>query len=434
MRKKDRQQSGSAKRTDNRSQKGPTTQTRKGPTNYRPVVTVGVVDAGEMVSLLDRARQGAWATPKRVAGLLLLIGFIIRKGGKSVKLSSTLAHQYVGRLKRPPPAIAQPLELLVHLEILERVRSAVVGPHLKVSAEYRIHPIHSRRFDVTIEASPQQVAKLADFEGRNEQRKNRKHSFRARLIEDMEKLSLASEGKSAALDLITSGQKVDAVNLTLESLKGTRRKSVSVDKVGTIRTFINSTPRELKSHFLINGSPSSKLDINGAHICILQRIIRDRIDHLGKTHPASPRIAALEGERAKLAATIADGDIYRQGEATVTTEERKRSKREMLTSLNMKTAVAIRYPSYRWLRSEFPLTCGIIEDIKAKDHSKLSIQLQNYTGRVINGALAEVQSLGIPAFPDTDALIVPESERTLAEEVLKRWVRAIVGEGTVSAA
>jgi hypothetical protein len=118
----------------------------------------------------------------------------------------------------------------------------------------------------------------------------------------------------------------------------------------------------------------------------------------------------------------------------VTTEERKRNKREMLTSLNMKTAVAIRYPSYQWLRSEFPLTCGIIEDIKTKDHSKLSIQLQNYTGRVINGALAEVQSLGIPAFPDTDALIVPESERTLAEEVLKRWVRAIVGEGTVSAA
>lgn len=434
MKKKDRQQSGSAKRTDNRTQKGPTIQTRKGPTNYRPVVSVGVVDARELASLLHRAGQGAWATPKRVAGLLLLIGFIIRKGGKSVKLSSTLAHQYVGRLKRPPPVIAQPLELLVHLGILERVRSAVVGPHLKVSAEYRIHSTHSRRSDVTIEASPQQVAKLADFENRNEQRKNRKHPFRARLIEDMEKLSLAPEGKSAALDLITAGEKVDASKRTLESLKGASRKTVSVDKVGTVRTFINSTPRELKSHFLINGIPSSKLDINGAHICILQRIIRDRIDHLRKTHRASPKIAALEAERAKLAAMIAGGDIYRQGKATVTNEERKRNKGEMLASLNMKTAVAIRYPSYQWLRAEFPLTCGIIEAIKAKDHRKLSIQLQNYTARVINGALAEVQSLGIPAFPDTDALIVPKSERTQAEEVLTRWVRAIVGEGTVSGA
>lgn len=60
---------------------------------------------------------------------------------------------------------------------------------------------------------------------------------------------------------------------------------------------------------------------------------------------------------------------------------------------------------YRRLKSEFPITLAIVEDIKRHDHRNLSIQLQRFTADAISAALLELQSKGIAAIPLVDALI-----------------------------
>lgn len=429
---KDRQSGEIKKRTDNRSGNGPTFTNQKGPTNYIPVTVSGVVGERDLKPLLHRFNQGKWGTQKKIAGLLLLMDFMIRKGGKPLKISSDLSHQYVRRLKGHRGTIEQPLALLVHIGILEKVREAKVGPHLKVSAEYRFHTNYSKRFEVAISISPQQLAKRNNAGNRNEERLNRKHPFRARLIDDMNRLSLSPEGKSKSLDLMVENQKEGCTRRLIESLNGMRDKAVKVDHGRTIHTFINSTPKELKPHLEIDGKPVAKCDIEGAHFCILQRIIRDRIAYLQKQGRAGLKIETLEKELEKLSAMIDAGDIYSQGKPDATKDERKEKKLAMLSALNTKTAVAVHLPEYVWLRDTFPMTFRIVEDIKKKDHRTLSIQLRNYTARIINGALLRLQERDIPALPDTDALIVPKEHSQLAREIIEGFLRAEAGSGKVT--
>lgn len=430
--KKDRQSDESKKRTDNRSEKGPTIETQKGPTNYIPVTVSGVIGEGDLKLLLHRFNQGKWITRKKIAGLLQLLDLMIRKGGKTFKISSELSHEYVRRSKGNCGTIQQPLALLVHIGILEKVRKAKVGPHLKVSAEYRFHYNYSRRSEMEIFISPQQLAKRENAGSRKEGRLNRKHPFRARLIVDMERLSLSAEGESQSLNLIVANQKEDCTRRLIESLNGTREKAVKVDSSGTISTFINGTPKELKPHLEIDGKPVAKCDIEGAHFCILQRIVRDRITYYQKQKQSGFKIEMLEKEAKRFSGMIEAGDIYSQGRPEVTKDERKEKKLAMLSALNMKTSVAIHIPEYRWLRETFPLTFRIVEDIKKNDHRALSIQLRNYTARIINGALRRLQEMDIPAFPDTDALIVTKENGQLARETIEGFLREVAGDGKVS--
>lgn len=432
MSKKDRQSEPYKKRTDNRSRKGPTIAARKEPTNYLPVTIECVVDGCELNSLLHRFNQGAWASRKRISGLLLLIDFIIRKGGQTLKISSELSHEYVRRLKGVEGTKAQPLALLVHIGILEIVRPAKVGPHLKVSTEYRIHRDHPKRFRIEIHVSPQQRAKLDNADIRNETRNNRKHPFRARLRLDMERLGLSSDGQSKALRMMVAHEKEPSVLRAMEFLNQTRERAIRVDGTGTVNTFINSIPRELKPYLEIDGKPVSKCDIEGAHFCILQRIVRDRMEYLRKSCLSGHKMSPLEDELGNLAQMIEAGDIYSQGRQHITTKERKASKRTMLSALNMKTSVALHISEYQWLRTKFPRTFGIVEDIKKGDHRALSIQLRNYTARIINGALTQLQAIDIPAFPDTDALIVTKEHGTPAREAIERFLREVAGAGKVS--
>jgi len=432
MREKDRQSGRGSKRTDSRIEKGPTIATLKGPTNYRPVRLSGVMDDRALKALLHRRKQAEWTTPKRIAGLLLLIDFMLRKSTRTFQISSELAREYVGRLKGKQGVQNQPLALLVKIGILEMVRPAKVGPHLKIAAEYRIASGHLVHSGMEIFVTPQQLAKLENAESRNELRKNRKHPFRARLIEDLKRVTLSTNGKAEAFDMKRAGRKQDALERSLEYLEGKRIRLLSVDATGTAHCFINGMPKELKRHLEIDGKPVVKCDIEGAHICMLQRIISDRASHLRRKYPASTKPEQLAKERDELATMIEAGDLYSLGQHDIRPDDRKASKRSMLSALNMKTPIARHIPEYLWLCKIFPLTMSIVEDLKEKDHRTLSLQLRNYTSRVINGALLELQSIGIPALPDTDALIVPAESGTLARETIERFLRNVAGAGKVS--
>ena len=65
--------------------------------------------------------------------------------------------------------------------------------------------------------------------------------------------------------------------------------------------------------------------------------------------------------------------------------------------------------TYRRIAAEFPITFGIVEDIKRNDHRNLGKQLQCFTADAIKAALLEVQGEGIATVPHVDALICQSS-------------------------
>ena len=93
----------------------------------------------------------------------------------------------------------------------------------------------------------------------------------------------------------------------------------------------------------------------------------------------------------------------------------------------MKTEKARRMPIYRKMRSRFPRTFGIVEDIKRNDHRNFARKLQNATARIINDALVELQCLDIPAIPRTDSIIVPAQSKHLACEIIGRRMFELTG-------
>ena len=70
--------------------------------------------------------------------------------------------------------------------------------------------------------------------------------------------------------------------------------------------------------------------------------------------------------------------------------------------LNWPNPKAERNRLYRWMRATFPLTFGIIEDLKRDNHRIISRKLQNFTAQTINTALIKAQEQGIPAIPDVE--------------------------------
>jgi len=396
------------------------------------VVVNCVVDANQLEALLHKHNQSAWVSRKRISGLLLLIDFIIRKGGKTLKISSELSHEFVGRLKGIRKVEAQPLALLVILRILEIVRPAKAGPHFKVSTEYRILQNPSKTFKTEILISPHQKSKMDNAENRNEKRKDRKHPFYARLRADMERLGISVSGKAKALDMMITHDKRPSVIRSIDFLNQARDCAVRVDGSGTVNTFLNSIPKELKPLLEIDGKPVAKCDIEGAHFCILQRVVRDRINYLRKHDMRIDRQELLDSEIGNFAQLIESGDIYKRGLHSITDDERKATKLRMLSALNMKTSLAIHVIEYKWLRTTFPMTFGVVEDIKKRDHRTLSLLLRNYTARIINQAMLQLQAMQIPAYPDTDALIVMRQHGPVARKIIERFLHEIAGSGKVS--
>jgi hypothetical protein len=82
---------------------------------------------------------------------------------------------------------------------------------------------------------------------------------------------------------------------------------------------------------------------------------------------------------------------------------------------------------YRYMRRRFPITFGICEDIKRKDHRNISKALQFFTAQAINGALLEAQALRIPAIPDVDAIICPQQHRDEVCRLIGKQVYDITG-------
>lgn len=400
----------------------------KTPSDYLPEVMRGVVDEGELKNLLCRSKQQEWTMRKRIGGLMMLIDFIIRHGpGNSKKpgvaISSELSRQYVSNHKRAmnPSTIRQPLTLLVKIGILEVAQKAVVAPHRKTSARYRLHSKFAKQKKVEVMLSRQQRDKLKDANKRNEKRLNGKHPFRRQLLIHLAAVSFSADGRSLALAMMIQGAKESSIKAFMATIDGNKSRGISIDPCGTIHCFPMRTPRELKPHLTIHGKPVEICDLKSAHICALSYVIQERINYLAKL---GIRTGSLEQERQRLIEILESTDIY---ELLAEGGDRKRFKDSLLSAFNTPTSKAVRIEAYRRFKAAFPLTVGIIEDIKKKGHNGISRPLQHHTARITNQALVEAQKRGIPCIPDTDALIVPATHQATVMALMNRVLFQVTG-------
>ena len=142
-------------------------------------------------------------------------------------------------------------------------------------------------------------------------------------------------------------------------------------------------------------------------------LIHDRIRYLRNQWPCAV-VSHYEAERARLVQFLSEEDYYRKWCADPTDDGEREQKKVFLNILlHLPNAKCKPNGLYIRMRRTFPLTFGICEDIKRKDHRNLSKSLQYCTAKVINGALLEAQANGIAAIPDVDAIIVRRQKETL---------------------
>lgn len=436
--------------------KHPQGQCEKAPTYYIHGV-VSCVGREGLLELLSANDQGEWCSRCRMDGLQLLLAQMTKRNKPTgFAFSASLAQDYCSQIKRPKSksTVGCPLPLLVKIGVLETVRAALWRGHLKQSTIYRLKGKYAdQRVEVKLELSPKQEQRFADANARKEKRLNRRHPVRAGILESLNRLSLAESARPIIANLRKQGANeiVRAIDCKVHKC--------TFDESGTATTTISSLPRELKGHLKLSGEDALFCDISHAHHCWLPRILDDRIKYYQerqvtwaicfqhavnfiRDNPGAclfglfiaqrPLLLSLdnyEQEKAKLIDFLNTGDYYSNWcEDGEDKNERDKIKKMANRLLNFSTHLASRIPLYRKWKSEFPLVFRIIEDIKcskSRGHRAISIQLRYFTAQAVTAALLELQSMGVEAVPQTDAILC---QRRHGEAACKALGRAVFDE------
>jgi hypothetical protein len=359
------------------------------------------------IECLGRAGQKEWCTRVRLCGLLLLIDFLCGHhaiGGFPV--SADLADGFISKLGKPKSgrSIREPLAVLCHVGILRRVRAAVNGWHLRTPALYSLGREYAKRrvtLDVDLPLCLARKRELA-FE-RSERRRNRRYPFRARLLTDLEKLSFDLDSRRLITELLGHPDFGPSAKRAIEAVDGIKHW-LRVSPREQVTTSITGCPRELKQLLLIGGESAVFCDIAYDHHCFLSALLRARISYLREKHGSGADVCRYQAELEQLTEFLSDGDYYSKFCRDIHDPVEREEKKLLLTMiLNWPNIKCERNALYRRLRTLFPLTFKICEDIKRKDYRNLSKSLQHYTAKAINGALLEAQAKGVVAIPDVDA-------------------------------
>ena len=335
-----------------------------------------------------------------------------------------MADQYVSKLdSRParpldPDTIREPLSVLCKVGILHRVSPAVYS-HIQTSAKYKFSDKYPElKNGVPVNLSPTLASKLDNAEERKEKRLNKKRPYREQLFRDLNKLTGPTDPKAKTVIEHVGREKSDTTKAALFAIHAGSHR-VSINERGQITTTLGNCPKELRKVLILDGSATSECDISFCHSCFLPRLIADRMKHAGHTRD-------LEDERQRLIEFLSDGDFYSklcEGDPT----KRDQVKGAWNTLLNETNEKCLKRGLYLGMKRKFPLTFGILEDIKRDDHRTFSKMTQRWTSDVINAALMEVQRQGIPAIPLVDSIIVPEQHREQVCELIGREMYRVSG-------
>ena len=380
----------------------------------------------EIAKKLDLAGQTPWTSPTRLSGLLLVLRHIQRatKGSKRPKsdgiaFSNRLARQYASKLRTAPAGVErEALGALVKAVLIEQVSPAKVNSFARHSARYVLTTEGSRLVLVTAECSLAAVAarKVAAAPERLENALNRRWPFRAQLLRDLAKVALAgTEAARATITTLLECRDTRSCTRAVVNAIATLEHTARVQPSGQITTSLNSCPRELKPHLCIEGEPVAICDISSAHWMFLPRLLTNRIEYRRQRGDDEMELASLKDELGRLIELCSSGSFYASTlPDTATAADIKNRKALLNVLLNSPQSKAATNCVWRSLRQRFPLCLAIIDSIKADDHRAISRQLQHFTASAITAALQAMQRQGLPAIPDTDALIVRQRDREAA--------------------
>ena len=416
--------SGAKKAPACHPKRAPTGHREKAPSYYSTSSIVGVLDVGELVPLLCSRGQHEWTTRVRCVGLIALLAWVCSAhGNKPFRASAALAAQYITPMKRRKftGTIPAPFNVLRDIGIIEETQPAV-WHHVKVSREYKLTAAYAGRIrKITVAWPPLILRKLETTDARMELRLNQRHPFREQLLADLRKLGLVAEARAIIAKMQHEKRGGSGLPKIIRAID-TKIHTVSVNTLGTIRTSISDIPRELKSHLTIDATRAVSCDVAHTHHCFLPRLLSDRIEHAGKAQPERG-MDAMRKEHQRLVDVLNGPDYYRHWCKDKTDDAERHAKKGLINALlNMPNSKCTANGFYQWMRRTFPLTYSIVESIKRDDHRNLSKQLQRFTSDAINAALCELQTEGIAAIPQTDAILCKLADQERVRQVIGKWM------------
>ena len=400
------------------------------PNIINPVPLFGVVDEDGLKALLIAGKQQAWCSRVRILGLLLLIDYLCRnlKQSGDISISADLARSFVSKLRNRSCAasITEPLLLLCHIGMLQRVRPAVFA-HIKTSAVYCFtHTYRRGRLTLRVLLPPNLTRKRKSAKERFANRLNHKYPFRKQLLADLATVSFLPSGRPIVARGLAgkNSQNLCALVAAIDNSS----HFVRVSERGQITTSLGSCPRELKSYLRLNGEPIVSCDISNAHWNFLPLILATRLDFVANSPRRHRYVNEGWREHNRLVALLGSGDFYRQYCVDPKDDEERAGKKTILNILlNSTNDVCEENFLYRTIRLHFPITFRVIEDIKRNDRRNLSKQLHRFTADAVEGALLTVQREGISAIPHVDALICQEKNYMRVCEALGKQVFEATG-------
>jgi hypothetical protein len=378
---------------------------------------------------LKAKMQTAWCTRVRVLGLLSLIAYICRHLKKgTISISADLAHQFVSKLRNGEcgRVTTEPLLVLCKIGILEKIRPATHA-HVKASAVYRFtSPYRKDRIQLEIDLPPKLTSKLRSADHRREARLNRKFPWREKLLADLLRISFSGSARPIIAAGL-SGKSGENFKRLVTAVDGPAH-FVKVSVRGQITTSIGSCPQELQPSLLLDGAPTVSCDISNAHWNFLPLILANRLHHISGKCGSQGYINDGWREHNCLVALLSDGDFYRMWCVDPNDNTERNEKKNILNILlNSKNDLCERNILYQRIRTEFPITFGILTDIKRNDHRNLSKQLHRFTADAVASALLELQREKIPAIPFVDALICQEKNRERVCKTIGKHVFHVTG-------
>jgi hypothetical protein len=376
---------------------------------------------------LKAKSHDAWCSDVRTSGLLLIIDYAIRKLKKGqVPISADLARSYVSKVAKNYAAkIKEPLPILCDIGIFQRVRQGVHA-HVHASAVYRFGENFQKVFEVRVTLPPKLASKRENAEQRCLKRLNRKYRYREQLQKDLNSISFAPEARALIAKML-DGKARDTVMGLVRAIDGATH-TIATNERGQITTPISNCPRELRRHLLLHGEPVVECDVSCAHWNFLPLVLATRLRHCAKSAGREKYISDGWREHDRLTLLLSDGDFYRTWCVDPLDDAEREQKKNVLNILLHRNNEDARANClYQRVASEFPITFGVIEDIKRNDHRNLSKQLHRFLADAMAVALLELQQKGIAAIPHVDALICEHKDRDIVCEAIGRQIFLATG-------
>jgi len=297
------------------------------------------------------------------------------------------------------------------------VRPAVFA-HIRTSAVYCLaDPYWKKRIQLRVLLTPNLAKKLASADERRDNRLNRRYPFRKQLLADLAAVGFAPSARPI-IAKVFCGKGFHNVQALMVAIDGGDH-FVRISERGQITTSIGSCPRELQPHLLLRAEPTVVCDISNAHWIFLPLILKNRLLHISREPGREKYIADGWREHDHLINLLSAGDFYRSSCVDPEDDAERDQKKNILNILlNTKNEDCERNVLYCRIRSEFPITFGIIEDIRRGDNRNLSKQLHRFTADAIAAALLEAQRDGIAAIPHVDALICQQEDQQRVCEII----------------